>query len=643
MSIVRYIAGATISSGVRRRPTGMLGHVVRLLAVLTACYAIYAATMSDWAVIARTIVFLSLMLTLLFLLVGSGPNARADRPTIFDYLISAASFACLCFFALEMQPIAERITLFDPMPPAYWIFGYGILFLSLEAARRTVGLGLTILVMGFMAYNLLGHSLEGPLKHGYISLSHFLDITIFTTDGVFGAPVQVTATYAFLFVMFGTLLEKAGGGAFFFDIAAALTGRQKGGPAKVAVVSSGLFGMISGSPTADVVTTGSVTIPVMRRLGYPSTVAAGIEVAASTGGSILPPVMGAAVFIMAEFTGIPYVTIVVAALVSALLYYISVFLQVDLRSRKLDVGEMDPDDIPRPLPVLREGWLFLVPLCVLTGALVAHFTPTYVAVYGLIALILVWVLRWNTFSLRKLYEAVGQTTVSMVAVTGACAAAGMVIGGITMTGLAGKVSELLVLIAGANDFYTLLIAALMTIILGMGMPTPAAYALSAALIAPTLVGVYGHSLLQAHLFLLYFSVLSAMTPPVAVAAYAASAIADANPVAIAITACKFAVSAFVLPFGFIYAPGILLEGSVIQISFDCGRALIAVLALATAAEGYYRAPLTIWVRLLLAAGGLALLAAPYLVIFGGLVAVILAVIFGPIAFWRSDQQKSELK
>ncbi|MEW5421135.1 TRAP transporter fused permease subunit [Amorphus sp. 3PC139-8] len=564
-----------------------MAEVLRAYAVATAGYTIYAATMSTWDVLARTIVFLCLMLVMVFLLVGPTENSDPKKPTIFDYALSLLSLACLVFFIFEMEEIAQRITLFDPMTPSYWFFGYALLFLAVEAARRTVGVGLTLIVLVFMAYNLWGHHFDGPLSHGVISYSHFLDITVFTTDGIFGVPVQVTATYAFLFVMFGTLLERSGGGAFFFDVAAAATGRRVGGPAKVAVFSSGLFGMMSGSPTADVVTTGSVTIPIMKRLGYSPTLAGGVEVAASTGGSILPPVMGSAVFIMAEFTGIDYLDIVIAGLVPALLYYAGIFLQVHLRSRRLGLLGLPPEQIPSMWSAFKGGWLFLVPLATLTTALVVRYSPTYVALYGVISVIAVWLVRWSRFSIRDLYDGIAQTTFNMVAVTGACAAAGMVIGGITMTGLAGKVSELLHLLAGPNLGLTLVLSAVMTIILGMGMPTPAAYALAAALIAPTLTGDFGVSLMQAHLFLLYFAVLSAMTPPVAVAAYAAAGIADAQPVAIASVACKFAVAAFFLPFAFVYDPGILLMDSPIWIVMAVLSTTVAVFLISVGSEGFW--------------------------------------------------------
>lgn len=624
------LAHLALTTGVRRRLAGRLDHIVKLFAVATAVYTIYAATLSTWDVLARTIVFLALMLTLLFLLVGAREESDPTRPSIMDYALSGLSLACLVFFAIEMNEVAQRITLFDPMPLSYWFFGYSILFLSLEAARRTVGVGLTAIVIIIMGYNLWGHLLDGPLRHGYISYSHFLDITVFTTDGIFGVPVQVTATYAFLFVMFGTLLERAGGGSFFFDLAASATGRSPGGPAKVAVFSSGLFGMVSGSPTADVVTTGSVTIPAMKRLGYTPALAGAVEVAASTGGSIMPPVMGSAVFIMSEFTGIAYLDIAIAGIIPALLYYLCVFVQVDLRSRKLGMGGLPEDQLPRAASVLRKGWLFAVPLITLTTALVLHYTPTYVALFGLGSVLVVWVLRWSTFSLKQLYDGIGQTTMSMVAVTGACAAAGLVIGGITMTGLAGKVSELLVLIAGANIALTLMIAAAMTILLGMGMPTPAAYALAAALLAPTLTGEYGFSLMQAHLFLLYFAVMSAMTPPVAVAAYAASAIADANPVTIAVAACKLAVAAFVLPFAFMYDPGILLLGDWASIPLSVASTTAAVVLISVAAEGFFRAKIQPVARLLLAASALGLIAP-------GIPAMSVGLGLGLVGIWLAYQ------
>ena len=593
------------STGARRKPTGLLEHVLKLYAVLTACYTVYGAAFANWDNLARMIVFLCLMLVLVFLLVGARPGSSDKKPALVDWALSGLSAACLVFFVMEMENIAVRISLFDDLSPSYYFFGLSIILLSLEAARRTVGLGLTIVVAGFMIYNLFGHLLTGPMSHGEISLMHLIDLTAFTSDGLFGVPLQVTASYAFMFVLFGTLLERAGGGDFFFDMAAVFTGRRIGGPAKVAITSSAMFGTISGSPTSDVVTTGAVNIPMMKRLGYDEEYASGVEVAASTGGSILPPVMGSAVFIMSEFTGIAYLDIAIASIVPAILYYLGVYTQVHLRSHKLGHRGLPPEKIPTFAATLRRGGLFLIPLITLITALVIHYTPTYVALFGIVSVLIAWMIRRDGFTPKAIYESLAQTTFNMVAVTGACAVAGLVIGGITMTGLAGKVSDLILMLGGANMVLSLVISAACVILLGMGMPTPAAYALAAALIAPTLVNTFGIPVMQAHLFLLYYAVLSAMTPPVAVAAYAASAISGRNPLNIALVACRLAVASFILPFALVYEPGILLEGDVLQVVVGVASTVLAVILISIAAEGYFKRSLAMPVRILTGAAGLA--------------------------------------
>ncbi|HSG95210.1 MAG TPA: TRAP transporter fused permease subunit, partial [Afifellaceae bacterium] len=400
-------------------------------------------------------------------------------------------------------------------------------------------------------YNLFGDLIGGPLKHGEITLTHFLDITVFTTDGLFGVPLRVAATYAFLFVMFGTALAKTGGADFFFNIAASISGRAVGGPAKIAVISSGLYGTISGSPTSDVVTTGSVTIPMMKKMGYRPAFAGAVEVAASTGGSLIPPVMGAAAFIMSEYTGIDYVDIAFAAVIPALLYYLPIYLQVHLRADRHGLRGIDDGSIAPVLATLKEGGLFFVPLIVITWVLVEGYTPTYAAIYGTLSVLVIAMLkRASRPSPRDIFEILAETTLRMVAVTGACAAAGLVIGGITMTGLASKFSHLVFLLSGADVFLSLVLAALLTILLGLGMPTPSAYILAAVLVAPVMSELK-IDLMAGHMFLLYFAVMSAITPPVAVAAYAASAIADENPLKIAVGAVRLALAAFLVPFSFV--------------------------------------------------------------------------------------------
>ncbi|HSM19967.1 MAG TPA: TRAP transporter fused permease subunit, partial [Hyphomicrobiales bacterium] len=421
---------------------------------------------------------------------------------------------------------------------------------------------------------------------------------------IMGLPARVAATYAFRFVMFGTLLQFSKGSDFFFDFAAAISGRQRGGPAKVAVISSGLYGMISGSPTSDVVTTGSITIPVMRRLGYNGAVAGAIEVAASTGGSIMPPVMGSAAFIMADYTGIEYRDIVIAAFLPAILYYICVYSQVHFRAVRLGLKGLEASAVPRLVPTLKNGGLFLVPLGALTAALLYGYTPTMVAVFGSIAVIFVAALKRATrLGLIAIWDALAETTYRMVPVAGATAAAGLVIAGITMTGLAAKFGHVIYGLTGAETFLTLLVAAAVTIVLGLGMPTPSAYILAAVLIGP-LFNRMGFDILSGHMFLLYFAVMSAITPPVAVAAYAASSIAEDNPLKIAAYGVKFALAAFIVPFIFVYGPELLWQGPVWKTGMTFVTAAVALILLAAAIERYALWSDSWWARLLLAAGAL---------------------------------------
>lgn len=594
-------------TGARRKPGSYLGVAIKAFAAAIAVWTVYAAGFSRTDVLSLTITFLALMLSLSFLLVAPSPDSDTRRLPLYDWGLSLLSLGAGAYFLTQTDEIARRITLLDPLSNADMVFGSLIILLTLEAMRRTVGLGLTMIVIGFIAYNLFGHLLTGPLGHGYISPSHFLDIMVFTTDGLFGVPLRVAATYAFLFVLFGTALAKTGGADFFFNLAASISGRAKGGPAKIAVVSSGLYGTMSGSPTSDVVTTGSVTIPMMKRMGYNGVFAGSVEVAASTGGTLLPPVMGAAAFIMAEYTGIPYVEIVIAAIIPALLYYLLIYLQVHLRADRLGLRGMAAGDVPPVLRTLADGGLFLVPLAVISWALLDGYTPTYAAIYGTASVFVVAMLKQTTrIGPRGVFDILAETTMRVMPITGACAAAGLVIGGITMTGLASKFSHLIFLLSGADLFLSLVLAAALTILLGLGMPTPSAYILAAVLVAPVMRGL-GIDLLAGHLFLLYFAAMSALTPPVAVAAYAASAIAEENPLAIAGMAVRMALAAFIVPFSFVFDPALILKGSFVEIVYAVAGVALGLCAIAIAIEGYFRRPVAAVARLLLAASGVLLL------------------------------------
>ncbi len=599
--------GLLFDTGATRSPSGAVGHAVKAFAAATAVWTVYAAAFSRSDTLSLTITFLSLMLVLTFLLIGPSPRSVQTKVEVPDWGLALLSAVSGIYFLSKSDEISRRITLLDPL--SNWDLGIAslMLVLTLEAMRRTVGSGLTIIVLAFLAYNLFGDRLSGIFSHGEITYTHFIDITFFTTDALFGVPLRVAATYAFLFVLFGTALSKAGGSQFFYNVSALLTGGTVGGPAKIAVISSGLYGTISGSPTSDVVTTGSVTIPMMKRMGYNSVYAGAVEVAASSGGSLLPPVMGAAAFIMAEYTGVAYSEIALSAVIPALLFYVPIYVQVHLRAKRINLAGVSKDQIPSFTATMRDGGLFIVPLVVITWALMQGYTPTYTAVYGLAAIFFVSLLRQSTrLGPAAIYDILATTSVRTVAVAGACAAAGLVIGGITMTGLASKFGALVFLISGADVFFSLVVAAALTLLLGMGMPTPSAYILAAVLVSPV-IRTLQIDIVAGHLFLLYFAVMSALTPPVAVAAYAASAIADENPLKIAAQSVQIAIGAFLIPFVFVFNHELLMRGSPFAIAYATLSAFCGLVAIACAVEGYYRSPLAAIPRLLLLAAGILLL------------------------------------
>lgn len=623
------ILSSMLETGAKRQLSAGLTRVLQSIAAIIALGVIYTTTIVYVDLFAMTIVFLSSMLALLFLLYTPGPWGRTNAPGITDWVFSITSVAAGIYFLVESDRIVERITLLFPLEMPDLIAGSVLFFLTIEATRRTVGFGLTSVVTLFVLYNLFGHDLPAGLGFREVGYNHFLDIMMFTSDGLFGVPLRVAATYAFIFVLFGTFLSRAGGADFFFDLASAVAGRRVGGPAKIAVISSGLYGTMSGSPTSDVVTTGSITIPMMQRLGYGKSLSGSVEVAASTGGSLLPPVMGSAAFIMAEYTGIEYRDIAIAGIVPALLYYVCVYTQIHLRSEKMGLKGLSENEVSTVKVAMSNGGLFIIPLLVLSIALIMGYSPTYVASFASLSVIAVAAIKPSTrMGLKAIWEALGETTLRMVSVTAACAAAGLVIGGISMTGLGGKFADLVLLLAGNSSMLVLIISAMLAIILGMGMPTPSAFILAAVLVGPTLSSL-DFSAMQSNMFILYFAVLSAMTPPVAVAAFAASAIADAKPLGISVGAVKLAITAFVVPFAFMYGEGLLLEGPITGIILNCLTATIGVIVLSAGIEGFWKGPLSGIAQAMLLVAGLMFLAPNIIALGVGVALVVLAILSTP--------------
>jgi len=631
------VIGSLVATGRRRKLAAGSQRALIIVAAIFAGWVIYANlfTISDPLILG--ILFVCGIYTIMFVAIGATP-AAPDKIPFYDWGMSILSLACGVFFFTNAGAISDRISLLEPFTPAQLFFGSALLLLTLEATRRTTGMGLTAVVMLFLLYNQFGSLLPPPFGHGISDYTYLLDILVFTTDGVFGVPIKVVASYVFLFVMFGTFLSKAGGGEFFFNLASLVTGKSRGGPAKIAVISSGLYGTMSGSPTSDVVATGSITIPVMKRLGYKARFAGAVEVAASTGGSAMPPIMGSAAFILAEYTSVPYQEVVLAAILPAMLYYLGVFLQVHLRAVKDDLRPSD-GEIPTVFETFRTGWVFMIPIIGIVWALLAGYSPTFTAGVGVLAAVgAATLLKATRLSPWQIIEGLGETTLRILPVAGACAAAGLVIGGLSMTGLGMKAANVILTVSGGDAALTLVIAAVVTIILGLGMPTPSAYILAAVLVGPALAKL-GYPVLQSHMFLLYYAIMSALTPPIAVAALAAAAIADEDPFKIAFSAVRLAAIGFLMPFAFIWNPGLLLLEDTLTNSVAILGGVLATAAIAISIEGYVGVALRQVERLFLV---LAAIAAVQPVLSASLVGIVVILLLSAryvILLRRQDGMK----
>ena len=628
MSILQIIA-----PGRSRELSAWETRLIAVLAALTCAvfiavafgYYINGALLLYW--------FLGVVLAVAFLTVTGNPM-RPPRGSPFGWAAAALALFISLYFIARDPYYEMRLPMVDPLTVADQAAAIMMIMLVLEATRRVIGFTLVAVVLLFLAYGVFGQWIEGPFSHRALSLQEMLDQLIFTTNGVFGSALHVAAFLVFVFVTFGALLDRCGGGDFFFDLANSLVGRQVGGPAKVAVVSSGLYGSISGSPTADVVTTGAFTIPLMIRTGLSPVYAGAIEATASTGGALLPPVMGTAAFLMSDFTGIPYGTIAVAAVFPALLYYFAIFLAVHNRARLDRLKPSADTDASGVFTVLRRDWYYFVPIAILVWFVLAYDRPVFSAALALASLLPVTLWRQRSLSkvVATVLDAFDDALRRMTGIGVACAVAGLVVGTLAMTDLTGKISSMMFTLAKGSQILTLMIATLVIIVLGMGMPTPAVYALSAVLAGPALQAL-GIPVLPAHLFIVYFASMSAITPPVAVAAFAAGSIARANPMAIGLLSCRLALVAFIIPFVFIYHPGMLFIGPPAAVATAVIASVLAVIALVTASEGYlFTALPALWRALFLIAGSLLITTQLLPVLIGGLL-----LLFGGAWLWAQER------
>ena len=488
--------------------------------------------------------------------------------------------------------------------------------LIMELTRRVTGLALIVIAGIFLVYVFVGHLMPGFLNSPKIDWARFFS-QVYTDAGILGPTTAVSSTYIILFIIFAAFLQASKVGDYFVNFAFAAAGRSRGGPAKVAIFASGLMGMINGTSAGNVVATGSPTIPLMKKVAYHKKTAGAVEAAASTGGQIMPPIMGAGAFIMAEITGIPYTEIAVAAIIPAVLYFVSVYFMVDFEAAKLGMRGMREDELPKFNKMVRQVYLFL-PIIILIYALFAGYSVIRAGTLATMAAAVVsWLtpFRMGPRSILKAFELAGIMSIQIIAV---CACAGIIVGVISLTGVGARFSSLLLGIAENSQLLALFFAMCISILLGMGMPTTAAYAVAASVVAPGLVQL-GIPQLTAHFFVFYFAVLSAITPPVALASYAAAGISGANPMETSVASFKIGIAAFIVPFMFFYNGAILMDGTWLEIIRAGGTAVFGVYLLSSGVQGWFMGGRTAWfIRA-------ALLLAALCMIAGGLVTDLIGV------------------
>jgi TRAP transporter 4TM/12TM fusion protein len=580
-----------------RKLTGYAAWVVGVVAVAMSVYHVYArltAAAPDSFVL--RIITLAFSMVLGFFLFPGRKAHSPDRIPWADLALAGISLASLSYLLFRYEYVTARYPTADPLSTMDMAVAAVATVLVLEATRRTIGASLPIVALFFIGYALAGPWLPGDLRHRGLTLQILLDQTYFTTEGIFGIPLGVAGSYVILFVIFGAFLEKSGAGQFFMNFANAVAGGQRGGPGKVAVVSSSLFGTISGSAVANVMVDGWLTIPMMKRTGFKPEAAAAIEAVASTGGQIMPPIMGAAAFVMAEFLGASYAQIMVAALIPALFYYGALFAAIHFNAIRSGLRGIPREELPLLRHIMwRQGHLFL-PLVFIFVLLVQGFTATYAAIVATAATwALSWVRKESRVSPRLAVAALRDGAEQTVPVAMATAAAGIVIGVILQLGLAIRFTGFLVDVAGGNLVIALLITMVAGVILGMGMPTTPAYIMQAALLIPALIKM-GVVPMAAHMFAFYFSCLSAVTPPVALAVYAAASISRCSLWGAGWQAVKFAAAGFIVPYFFVYSPALLFDGPWPEILRAVLTGTIGVIALAAGLEGYFMRVAKLWER-----------------------------------------------
>lgn len=584
---------------------GIMAKIVSAIAITFSIFQLYTATFGVLDAQLQRAVHLGFGLALVYLLYPTRKSWSRTKLHPFDLLLAILGAAAPAYILIEYNQLVMRSGLVTTPDLVVGILG---ILLVVEATRRVVGIPMVTVVLLFLAYAFAGPYMPGVLAHRGLTLSQLVGHLFFTTEGIFGIPLGVSSTFIFLFILFGAYLESTGLGKFFIDLANSIAGWASGGPAKVAVLSSGLMGTVSGSSVANVVGTGSLTIPMMKKLGYHKNFAGAVEAAASTGGQLMPPVMGAAAFLMAEFVGVPYIDIVKAAVIPALLYFTGVWLGVHFEAKRSNLKGLPREQLPKMSRLLVERGHLAIPLVVIVYLLVTGYTPMRAALVAIVLSIICSALRKSTrMKPIEIVRGLDKGARNVLSVLVACASAGIVIGVVTKTGVGLKLASGLLTLSGGMLLPTMFFTMITAIVLGMGVPTTANYVITSTIAAPAIIQM-GVPVLAAHMFVFYFGIIADVTPPVALAAFAGAGIAGGNALRTGVNAAKLAIAAFIIPYMFVLSPVILMiDATIPGLIVTTVTAIIGMIALSSALIGYLADNCRIYERILLIAGGLLLI------------------------------------
>ena len=598
--------------------------VIAVIAVCWTVFQLYTGYFGLFPAVLQRSTTLGFALVLTFLGYKVRKKGKGTDIPFYDWILAALSVAIVVYLYINMDTLVARG---GSPAPSDVVMGCIAIVLVIEAARRVVGLPLVIVALAFLAYAFLGPYLPGLLGHRGYPIQRVASQMYITLEGILGTPMSVATTFVFAFIVFGSFLEATGGARLFIDLAFSLTGRFMGGPAKTAVVASGLLGTISGSSLANVVTTGSFTIPLMKKCGYRPSFAGGVEASASSAGQIMPPVMGAAAFIMAEMTGIPYLRICGAAAIPAVLYYLSILLTVDLEARRMGLKGVPKEEIPPFGPTLIKSAPLLLPLVTIVVLMVMGFSPLRAALMATLVMVLGSFLTKETrLSSSDFVGALKKSALGAVSVTVACAICGIITGVITLTGLGLKLSDLILHASGGKLLPTLFLTMIASIILGMGLPTTAKYIVLSAIAAPAMTTL-GVPLIGAHLFILYFGVIAEVTPPVALTSYAGAAVAKAPGIETALQGLRISIAAFFIPYMFVLYPSLMFQGvTTAGLASGLISSFLGVTCLAAASIGYLFGELSLWKRAVMFGGVLLLVHTSIVTDLAGIALILLIVL-----------------